>query len=74
MKFRGKFFQKRLLSRLSHKVCRLLSSPLLLGKVTNIDSFPQIFEESPSDHDNNSQVIPSSEYNRYASGTISLYP
>lgn len=42
--------------------------------INNIDSCPQIFEESPSDHDNNSQVIPSSEYNRDASGTISLYP
>ena len=48
--------------------------PLLLRKFTNIDSSPQIFEESPSHHDNNSQVIPSSEYNRYASGIISLYP
>ena len=74
VKLRWKFFQTKLLSRSSHKVCRLLSSPLLLRKFTNIDSFPQVFEESPSDHDNNSQVIPSSEYNRYASGIISLYP
>ena len=30
-----KFFQTKLLSRLSHKVCRLLSSPVLLRKFTN---------------------------------------
>ena len=30
------FFQAKLLSRLSHKVCRLLSSPVLLRKFTNI--------------------------------------
>ena len=28
-KFRGRFFQAKLLSRLSHKVCRRLSSPVL---------------------------------------------
>ena len=36
VKFGGKFFQTKLLSaRLSHKVCRLLSSPVLLRKFTN---------------------------------------
>ena len=32
---RGKVFQTELLSRLSHKDCRLLSSPVLLRKFTN---------------------------------------
>ena len=31
-----KLFQTKLLSRLSHKVCRLLSSPVLLRKLTNV--------------------------------------
>ena len=31
-----KLFQTKLLSRLSHKVCRLLSSPILLRKFSNI--------------------------------------
>ena len=35
MKFGGKVFLTKLLSRLSHKVCRLLSSPVLLRKLTN---------------------------------------
>ena len=35
MKFGGKVFQTELLSRLSHKECRLLSSPVLLRKFTN---------------------------------------
>ena len=34
MQFGGKVFQTKLLSRLSHKVCRLLSSPVLLRKLT----------------------------------------
>ena len=34
VKFGGKFFPTKLLSRLSHKVCRLLSSPVLLRKFT----------------------------------------
>ena len=34
MKFGGRFFQTKLLSRLSHKVCRRLSSPVLLRKFT----------------------------------------
>ena len=34
MKFGEKFFQTKLLSRLSHKVCRLLSSPVLLFQLT----------------------------------------
>ena len=34
MEFGGKFFQTKLLSRLSHKVCRRLSSPILLHKFT----------------------------------------
>ena len=34
MKFGEKLFQIKLLSRLSHKVCRLLSSPVLLRKFT----------------------------------------
>ena len=34
MKFGEKVFQTKLLSRLSHKVCRLLSSPVLLRKFT----------------------------------------
>ena len=37
VRFGGKFFQTKLLSaRLSHKVCLLLSSPVLLRKFTNI--------------------------------------
>ena len=32
--FGEKLFQTKLLSRLSHKVCRLLSSPVLLRKFT----------------------------------------
>ena len=36
VKFGEKLFQTKLLSRLSHKVCRLLSSPVLLRKFTNI--------------------------------------
>ena len=35
VKFGEKIFQTRLLSHLSHKVCRLLSSPVLLHKFTN---------------------------------------
>ena len=35
MKFGGKVFLTKLSSRLSHKVCRLLSSPVLLRKLTN---------------------------------------
>ena len=34
--FGEKLFQTKLLSRLSHKVCRLLSSPVLLRKFTII--------------------------------------
>ena len=41
MKFGEKLFQIKLLSRLSHKVCRLLSSPVLLRKFTNVS---QIFK------------------------------
>ena len=33
VKFAGRFFQTELLSRLSHKVCRRLSSPVLLRKL-----------------------------------------
>ena len=36
MKFGEKLFQTKLLSRLSHKVCRLLPSPVLLRKFTNV--------------------------------------
>ena len=32
VKFGGRLFQRKLLSRLSHKVCRLLFSPVLLRK------------------------------------------
>ena len=35
MKFGGKVFLTKLLSRLSHKVCRFLSSLVLLRKLTN---------------------------------------
>ena len=35
MKFGEKLFQTKLLSRLSHKVCRLLSSPVLMRKSTS---------------------------------------
>ena len=35
VKFGEKILQTKLLSRLSHKVCRLLSSPVLLRKFTN---------------------------------------
>ena len=34
MKFGERLFQTKLVSRLSHKVCRLLSSPVLLRKFT----------------------------------------
>ena len=37
MKFGENFFQTKLLSRLSHKVCCLLSSPVLFRKFTNIN-------------------------------------
>ena len=33
-KFDGNFLETKFLSRLSHKVCRLLSSPVLLRKLT----------------------------------------
>ena len=36
VKFGGKLFETKLLSRLSHKVCRLLSTPVLLRKFTII--------------------------------------
>ena len=42
MKFGGRFFQTKLLSRLSHKVCRRLSSPVLLRKFTNIKDKKEI--------------------------------
>ena len=35
MKFGGNFFQTKLLSRLSDRVCRLISSPVLLPKFTS---------------------------------------
>ena len=35
MKFGGNFFQTKLLSHLSDRVCRLLSSPVLLPKFTS---------------------------------------
>ena len=38
MKFVKKLFQAKLLSRLSHKVSRLLSSPVLLRKFATIAS------------------------------------
>ena len=38
MKFREKLFQTKLLSRLSHKVRCLLSSPVLLRKFTTVKS------------------------------------
>ena len=38
VKFGKRFFQKKLLSRLSHKVCRRLSSPVLLRTVSCISS------------------------------------
>ena len=42
VKFGGRFFQAKLLSRLSHNVCRRLSSPVLLRKFTTIlnQTFP----------------------------------
>ena len=40
MNFGEKLFQTKLLSRLSHKVCRLLPSPVLLRKFT-ISEFTQ---------------------------------
>ena len=36
MKFGEKLFQTKLLSRLSHKVCRLRSSPDLLRKFSTV--------------------------------------
>ena len=36
MKFDEKLFQTKLLSRLSHKACRLRSSPVVLHKFSNI--------------------------------------
>ena len=38
VKFGKKLFRTKLLYRLSHKVCRLLPSPVLLRKFTNIHS------------------------------------
>ena len=38
MKFGEKLFQTKLLSRLSHNVCRLRSSPVLLRKFSSIKS------------------------------------
>ena len=38
MKFGEKLFQTKLLSRLSHNVCRLRSSPVLLRNFSNIKS------------------------------------
>ena len=38
MKLSEKLFQTKLLSRLSHKVCRLRSSSVLLRKFSNINS------------------------------------
>ena len=37
MTFGGKFFQTKILSRLSHEVCRLLCSPVLLRLFTKIN-------------------------------------
>ena len=42
MNFCEKLFQTKLLSRLSHKVCRLLSSPVLLRKFTNIQRHSEL--------------------------------
>ena len=39
VKFCGRFFQTKLLSRLSHKVCRRLSSPVLLRKFTTFERY-----------------------------------
>ena len=48
VKFGEKLFERKLLSRLSHKVCRLLSSPFLLRKFTivfvNLRNRAQLFE------------------------------
>ena len=42
MNFCEKLFQTKLLSRLSHKVCRLLFSPVLLRKFTNIQRHSEL--------------------------------
>ena len=42
MNFGEKLFQAKLLSRLSHKVCRLLSSPVLLRKFTITGRVPTL--------------------------------
>ena len=42
MKFGEKLFERKLLSRLSHKVCRLLPSPVLLLKLSN---YKQLLDE-----------------------------
>ena len=46
MSFGEKLFQTKLLSRLSHKVCRLLPSPVLLRKFTN-DRTPETANTEP---------------------------
>ena len=46
MKFGEKIFQTKL-SRLSHKVCRPLSSPVPLRKLANRDQFIKIFTSAP---------------------------
>ena len=45
VKLREKLFQTTLLSRLSHKVCRLLSSPIQMSKLTNVkQTFSMFFQ------------------------------
>ena len=46
MKYGGKVVQTKLLSRLSHKVCRLLSSPVLLLKFTIIIGTAELYKPS----------------------------
>ena len=57
MKFGEKLFQAKLLSRLSHKVYRLLSSPVLLRKFTILS-----FIET---HRNKEQSEKDSKLNRF---------
>ena len=49
-KFGGKIFQTKVLSRLSHKICRLfqcLSTPVMLNKLTRTTGKPsELFEAS----------------------------
>ena len=48
MKFEANFFQTKLLSRLSHKVCRLLCSKVLLRKLTYNNDYGLALIQTPN--------------------------